>query len=287
MMSAIVRLACVGSLMLLGAFGQNGCLPESGFQLAVSVVGGGSIDPPGGTFKPDESVTVTATPSVGYAFDHWVGGALGTENPATITMDADKAVTAVFVPQYDLTVAVQGNGQVAPAGGAFAQGATVVLTATAADGSAFDHWQGDVTADEADLNPLTLTINKDTTVTAVFQSRPRDGSWAGYTSSGDSISFQVSKGGTLISGFKLSYSLFTSYCLIDATSSWSGTYAIDDDGSFWASVGSLDLYSDYIRVSGTFSSDTEAAGESLIMLYDYDCGFGTASPTWSASWRGE
>jgi hypothetical protein len=51
-----------------------------------------------GTSPYDEGtvVTVTASPNPGYGFDHWGGDLSGSANPATITMNATKDVTAVF-----------------------------------------------------------------------------------------------------------------------------------------------------------------------------------------------
>lgn len=43
-----------------------------------------------------ESVELTATPAAGWHFDHWEGDLTGTTNPASITMDGNKTVTAVF-----------------------------------------------------------------------------------------------------------------------------------------------------------------------------------------------
>ena len=75
----------------------NDCL----FTLAVAA------DPPaaGSVAKsPDQAgyangslVQLTATAVSGYHFDHWSGGATGSANPLTLTMDADKTVTAHFV----------------------------------------------------------------------------------------------------------------------------------------------------------------------------------------------
>ncbi|MFW5800086.1 MAG: InlB B-repeat-containing protein, partial [Spirochaetota bacterium] len=42
-------------------------------------------------------LTLEATPADGYEFDSWSGDLTGTDNPATLTMDADKSVTANFV----------------------------------------------------------------------------------------------------------------------------------------------------------------------------------------------
>jgi hypothetical protein len=66
---------------------------------AVLPAGGGSIDlnPPGGTYNLGTVVTLTANPAGGYQFDHWEGNLTGSTNPAQITMDGDKTVTASFV----------------------------------------------------------------------------------------------------------------------------------------------------------------------------------------------
>ena len=40
---------------------------------------------------------LTATPASGYVFTGWSGSATGTTNPLTVTMDANKSVTATFV----------------------------------------------------------------------------------------------------------------------------------------------------------------------------------------------
>lgn len=59
---------------------------------------GGSIQtvplPP---YYYNDLVTLTAVPSVGYLFDYWTGDLTGNQNPASITMDTDKSVTAVFL----------------------------------------------------------------------------------------------------------------------------------------------------------------------------------------------
>jgi len=41
-------------------------------------------------------VTLTATPATGWAFSGWSGDLSGSANPATITIDANKIVTATF-----------------------------------------------------------------------------------------------------------------------------------------------------------------------------------------------
>ncbi len=54
------------------------------------------------TFEENEIVTLTATPDAGYSFDGWSGDLSGTSNPVTITMDADKTVTASFSLQSEM-----------------------------------------------------------------------------------------------------------------------------------------------------------------------------------------
>jgi len=82
-------------------------------------------------------VTLTATAAAGWHFDRWEGALVGSTNPATLLMDGNKAVTAVFVQdQYTLGLTVTGQGSVnlSPAGGTYLSGTTVTLTATASAG---------------------------------------------------------------------------------------------------------------------------------------------------------
>jgi uncharacterized repeat protein (TIGR02543 family) len=66
--------------------------------LTVNTVGSGSValNPPGGTYNVGTEVTLTATPDAGYQFSGWSGDLTGSTNPATITMDSHKNVTATF-----------------------------------------------------------------------------------------------------------------------------------------------------------------------------------------------
>lgn len=68
--------------------------------LTISYAGNGSglvgLDPPGGLYDYGTTVTLTAVVEPGSVFIGWSGDATGTTNPVTLTMDADKAVTATF-----------------------------------------------------------------------------------------------------------------------------------------------------------------------------------------------
>lgn len=66
-------------------------------SISVSPTGGGSISHSSGTYDDGTTITLTASPATGYRFDHWEGDASGNVATATITINSDKSVTAVFV----------------------------------------------------------------------------------------------------------------------------------------------------------------------------------------------
>jgi hypothetical protein len=68
------------------------------YLLVVRVQGQGTVEPPGGAYDAGTVVSLTATPHAGSRFVRWEGDLKGSTNPTTITMDADKTVTAVFEP---------------------------------------------------------------------------------------------------------------------------------------------------------------------------------------------
>ncbi|MEO0224883.1 MAG: hypothetical protein ABIL76_07335, partial [candidate division WOR-3 bacterium] len=131
-------------------------------------------NPSGGVYTAGTQVTLTATANTGYVFSNWSGDLTGTTNPAVITMDSNKTVTANFSQQqqtnYTLTVNVlpSGAGSVSlnPSGGVYAAGTTVILTAQPNSGYQFLNWTGDVTGTS---NPTTVTMNSNKTVTANFE----------------------------------------------------------------------------------------------------------------------
>ena len=90
----------------------------SGRALTVNAIGSGTVSK-----SPDQSscdsgtlVTLTATPAAGYAFTGWSGDLTGSTNPTTITMDADKTVTATFtaIPTYTLAPSAGTGGTITP-----------------------------------------------------------------------------------------------------------------------------------------------------------------------------
>ena len=67
-------------------------------SLTVNTVGSGgvNVEPPGGSYGEGVEVTLTATPDPGWQFIGWSGDLSGSANPAQLTMDGDKVVTATF-----------------------------------------------------------------------------------------------------------------------------------------------------------------------------------------------
>ena len=122
------------------------------------------------------SVTLTATATAGSVFTGWSGDCSGTDD-CTLTMNANKNVTATFKLARVLTVSKSGSGSGTvtsdPAGIScgsdcsqiYADGASVVLTATATAGSVFTGWSGDCSGSSSNC---TLTMSADKNVTATF-----------------------------------------------------------------------------------------------------------------------
>ncbi|MCH6233745.1 InlB B-repeat-containing protein [Cognataquiflexum rubidum] len=59
---------------------------------------GGTISPATGQQAQNAAVNITATANAGFTFVRWEGDVTGTSNPASVTMNADKSVVAIFEP---------------------------------------------------------------------------------------------------------------------------------------------------------------------------------------------
>ena len=134
------------------------------FTLSATPVGSGTVafNPPGGVYDAGTVVTLTATPSSGGQFLNWSGDLSGSSNPATITVDANKSVTATFTEvtaeQFNLIMNTIGTGSVIldPAGGVYDAGTVVTVTAVPGVGFEFASWSGDLTGT---TSPATITVN--------------------------------------------------------------------------------------------------------------------------------
>jgi hypothetical protein len=173
------------TLTVAGAGTGNGTVTATGISCTItagSTSGDCSESYPDGT-----SVTLTATAASGSTFAGWTNCDAPSGNQCTMTMNADKTVTATFnVVMRTLTVAGAGtgNGTVTATGisctitagstsgdcsESYPDGTSVTLTATAASGSTFAGWTN---CDAPSGNQCTMTMNADKTVTATFNLTP-------------------------------------------------------------------------------------------------------------------
>ncbi|MEZ4515532.1 MAG: DUF1349 domain-containing protein [Chloroflexota bacterium] len=69
------------------------------YSLSVDTEGSGyvNIDPEKDEYNGGDSVTLTPVPVAGWIFSHWKGDLTGSADPATVIMDENKAITAVFI----------------------------------------------------------------------------------------------------------------------------------------------------------------------------------------------
>ncbi|MBN2240629.1 MAG: right-handed parallel beta-helix repeat-containing protein [Dehalococcoidales bacterium] len=157
------------------------------YILTVYSLPGGSVTVPGeGSFPYNEGdiARLTAVPAEGYRFLFWSGdtGTIADINApdTTIQMSSNYYVSAVFspLPQYSLTVNVQGSGTTTPPEGEYFyfEGTTVNLSAVAAEGWQFSNWEGEVA--DSDSANTTVLMDKHKAITAVFnqliQNNPPD-----------------------------------------------------------------------------------------------------------------
>ena len=147
---------------------------EGMYSLSIDTEGEGSVSkqPDKAVYRLDEKVTLAAEGKEGWHFDHWDGDLGGSDSPATVGMDGDKAVLAVFVmKEYTLTPTVVGRGRVTvtPQKAGYHFGDAVQVEAIADGGWVFTGWSGALSGLS---NPATIEISGDAAVTATFEQVP-------------------------------------------------------------------------------------------------------------------
>lgn len=149
--------------------------PCSSYTVNVTSTNSGKVtlDPvrAGNKYFEGETVSLSAESTPALVFEGWSGDLTGNANPAHVTVNSNKNITANFrvVPTYKLNVNVDGIGEVSlsPAGGEYAENTVVTLTARSVLGSTFQGWQGDAGGTNA---VTTVTMNSVKTVRATFTS---------------------------------------------------------------------------------------------------------------------
>jgi uncharacterized repeat protein (TIGR02543 family) len=139
------------------------------YTLSVTATNGSvAVSPDGDTHHEGTEITLTASPDAGYEFSGWSGDLSGTDNPASIIMDGNKEVTALFtlIPTYTLSITAN-NGTVSmdPSGGIYEPRTVVTLTAIPDEGYEFFAWGGDLNRTD---NPTTIYMSGDKDVIAAF-----------------------------------------------------------------------------------------------------------------------
>jgi hypothetical protein len=164
----------------------------STYALNVMANGPGTVTGPGIDCSPENpagcsatvangaSVRLVAAAADGYVLKSWYGCTPAPDGSCTVTMSSVKYVTATFQPAtYPLTLGFSGSGSGSIAAGAavcspadapctvaLANGASVTLVPTAAEGSRFTGWSGSC----AGTGACTVTMTMARTVYAGFAS---------------------------------------------------------------------------------------------------------------------
>lgn len=125
-------------------------------------------------YEYGDVVELTPNPAEGWKFVEWTGDLTGTDNPAQITVDTAKTVTALFQRKtFALNLNTAGSGSVAkaPDQAEYAYGSPVTLTATPAEGWAFKEWGGEISGSHPEME-ITVYSQKD--ILAVFEEKSYD-----------------------------------------------------------------------------------------------------------------
>ncbi|MES2392517.1 MAG: glycosyl hydrolase family 28 protein [Acidobacteriota bacterium] len=140
-------------------------------NLTFNVIGSGTVTPAPGVYNCGTTLHLVATPGSGYTFTSYGGDFSSSSNPADFTISADSTISVQFdpIPQCTLNLTTSGQGSVTPASGNYACGTVLTLTATAAGGSAFSGYTGDLATTS---NPATVILSQNMSIVANFTSGP-------------------------------------------------------------------------------------------------------------------
>ncbi len=139
--------------------------------MAVSPVGGGTTTPAVGVQTCDSGtvVNISTTPTSGYQFVKWTGGvADSTKSSTTVTVSANKTVTAVFGFVLKTTIYSSQYADcitISPKKEAYLPGEKVTLIACAKENCTFIKWSGDVNDTSLQIE---IIMDQEKTVSAVF-----------------------------------------------------------------------------------------------------------------------
>jgi hypothetical protein len=134
----------------------------------------GAILTGAGNYTIGQVVNISANEPNGYLFDEWTGADVNllTNSGSLSTSFNMPAKSVSFVANYstayNLTILIEGNGTTSPASGThqYKSGEIASVTATPDNNWVLTHWLYDTF--EYITNPMTVTMNGNKTITAVF-----------------------------------------------------------------------------------------------------------------------
>jgi hypothetical protein len=113
MKKLLVLFVALFGTLFLSSCGSTDSTTNYQVSISASPNEGGTVSPPSGQYEEGTSLDISATPSEEYRFVEWQGDYQGTNSSATITVDSDKNIKAVFAKkEYALTISSDGEGTV-------------------------------------------------------------------------------------------------------------------------------------------------------------------------------
>jgi hypothetical protein len=85
-----------------------------GYTITITTQGSGAVttNPTQATYTYGQVVFLSAIPSPGWVFDHWIGNLTGNQNPGTLIMNWNKQITATFIVGNTPPVAINDTATV-------------------------------------------------------------------------------------------------------------------------------------------------------------------------------
>jgi NOL1/NOP2/fmu family ribosome biogenesis protein len=215
-------------------------------------------NPDKATYHAGDVVELTVAPAAGWAFVNWSGDATGSSNPVSVTINGNTAVTANYTQNgYSLTITSEhGTVTKSPDQASYHYGDVVELTAKAAPGWMFVNWSGGASGT---ANPVSVTINGDTAVTANFDHNGADTTGVFRPSNG--ALYLKNKNITGYADVAINYGLPGDYPIVG---DWDGdgdaTIGIFRNGTFYLRNNNTIGYADVVFAFGV-RGDQPVAGD--------------------------
>ncbi len=143
------------------------------YAINMNILGQGIVrkNPDRRKFDVNSQVELKAIPAEGWFFKGWSGALIGNTNPATVIVDSDKELTAIFeqIPDSEFTINlnIQGEGEItrSPEKDTYLPNEEVIVQAIPVEGFVFIGWLGDINSSET---MSTLIMNSNKSISAVF-----------------------------------------------------------------------------------------------------------------------